>query len=417
MPRRLALACVGLMLAAATARAQAPIASGAIPSRTALSRIGLDMHWAAVVPLQGAEKVTSLSIDSGLVFAQTNLANFFAFDGESGRMLWSAHLGRVTTQSFPAAVNSFGVFVTNSNRLFALDRRTGGQMWSQELSDTPSCATAANETRVVVGLESGKLAGYDAKTGATDWFFSTNARISSRPQLTERVVAVGSQDGKVLVSRSEKYVQLYRFATSNKIVAPLANYGIRTLLIPSTDHVLYAVDLFTGQELWNHASGSAIVQEPLVADKDIFLVNEAGELSALDAETGQPRWAISTLGGRILSVSGTKLYLETHDDDLFVVDRATGKTIFDPRMTYQRSGVNLRDFTLGMTNRFDDRLYLGMKTGLLICLRESAQVRPRLLRDPNAKPFGYIPPEGYPNPDAPQPIPSAEPAAEAPANP
>src|SRR4051794_29299572 len=133
MPRRLALACVGLMLTAATTRAQSPLSAGAIPSRTALARVGLDLHWAGVVPLAGAEKVTSLSIDSDLLFAQTNLANFFAFEAESGRLLWTAHLGRVTSQSFPASVNSQAVFGTNSNQPFPLHRGSGRQIWISQL--------------------------------------------------------------------------------------------------------------------------------------------------------------------------------------------------------------------------------------------------------------------------------------------
>jgi len=416
MPRRLALACVGLMLTAATTRAQSPLSAGAIPSRTALARVGLDLHWAGVVPVSGAEKVTSLSIDANLVFAQTNMANFFAFEAESGRLLWTAHLGRVTSQSFPASVNSQAVFVTNSNQLFALDRRTGRQIWMKELTELPTSPTAANESRVIVGLQSGKVAGYNAKTGAPDWFLPTNDKVTSRPQLTERVLAVGSQDGKVYVSRSERYTQLYRFATSGKVVGPLGAYGVRALLIPSTDHVLYAIDLFTGEERWTHPTGSAVDQEPLVVDKDVYIVNDQGQLSALDAETGTPRWSISTLGGRLLSVSGTKVYLESHDEDLFVVDRATGRVVFDPRMTFQRSGINLREFVLGPTNHLDDRLYFGTKSGLVISLRETGQLRPRYLRDPKAKPFGYIPPEGYQDPAA-APVPTAPVEEAPPANP
>lgn len=423
MLRRLVMACVGMVLTAAPAAlAQGPLSSGAIPSRPALRRVGLDLHWSSMVPLQGAERLTSVSIDSGMLFAQTNLANFYAFDAESGRQLWAMHLGRVTTRAFPASVNSKAVFVSNSNHLFALDRRTGRQLWQRTLQANPSSPTACNDKRVVVGLESGMLAGFQADTGKPDWFFSTDKPVSSKPELTERVIAVGSQDGRVLVSRSERYQLLYRFVSSGPIVAPLAGHEIRTLLIPSTDHSLYAVDLFTGVEKWSFPSGAAIEQEPLVADQDVYVVNTSGQLSAVDAKSGSPRWTVPTLGGRLLAVTPTKVYLESHDEDLFVVDRATGKTIFDPQATFHRSGINLRDFGMGPTNRTNDRMYFGTKGGLLICLREQGLVQPRPLRDPSSKPFGFIPEEGYQdlvNPVAPgaTPAPAAAPATEPPANP
>ena len=396
MPRRLALACLAFTLAIGTAQAQVPYGTQAIPGRRALARINLDLQFWSVVPLNGAEKLTELSIDDGMLFAQTNHANFYAFDAESGRYLWAAHLGDITTKAEPASVNSTGVFVTNSNKIFGLDRKSGRQMWKQELPGMPSSSTAADEDRVMVGLESGKLTTFDARTGAVKWNFQTNAQVTSRPVMAGRVVAFGSEDRKLYLAKVDNATLLWRFATGGPILAPLGTHGVRTLLVPSSDKALYAVDLFTGMEKWTLATGSPVVQEPLVSDNDVYVVNTEGYLTSADITTGTPKWTISTLGGRLLSVSATKVYLESHDDDLFVVDRESGKIVYDPMTTFQRSGINLREFALGPTNRFDDRLYFGTTHGLVVCLREIAQVAPRTIRDPKAKPFGYIPPEGYP---------------------
>lgn len=413
MPRRLALACLALALTlpVGPARAQVSFGNQAIPGRRALARINLDLQFTSVVPLNGAEKLIQLSIDDGMMFAQTNSANFYAFDAETGRYLWGAHLGSVTTRADPASVNSAGVFVTNSNKIFGLDRKTGRQMWAQEMPGMPSSSTSADEVRVMVGLESGKLFTLDAKTGAVKWNIQTNEKVSSRPVIAGKVVAFGSEDKKLYMARGDNASLLWRFATGGPIVCPLATHGVRTLLVPSTDKALYAVDLFSGQEKWTLATGSPVLQEPLVSDNDVYVVNSEGYLTSADITTGTPKWTISTLGGRLLSVSATKVYLESHDDDLFVVDRESGKIVHDPSATLQRAGINLREFVLGPTNRFDDRLYFGTTHGLVVCLREIAQVAPRRIRDPKAKPFGYIPPEGYPDlaiPGQPTP-PTAEP--------
>ncbi len=421
MPRQLALACLALMLTLAIvpAEAQVPYGTHAIPGRRALSRINLDLQFSSVVPLVGPEKLAALSIDDGMLFAQTNAGNFYAYDAETGRYLWGAHVGNVTISSRPASVNKSAVFTTNSNRIFGLDRKTGQQIWSQELTDTPSSATAADEDKVMVGLESGKLAVFDAKTGAISWNIQTNDRVTSRPVVAGKIVAFGSQDRKLYLSLVNKPQLLWRFACGGPIVANMGTYGVRTLLVPSSDKSLYAVNLFTGEGKWTVATGSPVEQEPMVADDDAYVVNDEGFLSAIDIPSGTVRWTISTLGGRPISVSATKLYLESHDEDLFVVDRATGKMVFDPSTTFQRAGINLRDFALGPTNRFDDRLYFGTTHGLIICLREIGQVKPRPLRDPKEKPFGYIPPEGYPESTTPpptiptQPAEGAEPAAPA----
>jgi outer membrane protein assembly factor BamB len=405
MPRRLALACLALLtLTIGPAQAQVPYGNQAIPGRRALARINLDLQFSSVVPLLGAEKLIQLSIDDGMMFAQTNSANFYAFDAESGRYLWGAHLGSITTKARPASVNKSAVFVTNSNQMFGLDRKTGRQMWKRVLTDIPSSSTSADDNVVMVGLESGKLVTFDARTGAEKWNIQTNERITSRPVIAGKVVAFGSEDRKLYLSRSESPKLIWRFATGGPIVAPLATHGIRTLVVPSSDKALYAVDLFTGIEKWTLPTGSPVEQEPLVSDNDVYVVNDEGYLTSADITTGTPKWTISTLGGRLLSVSATKVYLESHDDDLFVVDRESGKIVYDPATTFQRAGINLRDFTLGPTNRFDDRLYFGTTHGLVVCVREIAQVTPRLIRDPKEKPFGYVPPEGYPESTTPAPV-------------
>src|SRR5262249_39330557 len=87
-----------------------------------------------------------------------------------------------------------------------------------------------------------------------------------------------------------------------------------------------------------------------------------------------------------------------------ILDRATGRILADPRVTLDRAGINLREYTIVPTNTENDRLYLGAVSGMILCLREQGSIQPRPLRDPNAPKFGYIPPEGYPDaPTTPRP--------------
>src|SRR5438128_752170 len=113
MSRRFALVWLLVGLAGGLARAQTPLGSHLLPTRTALARVGLERQWMAFVPLSAGEKVFEVSISGNLVFAQTNMAKFHAYDSESGQHLWTANLGMQTGTAQPASVNSFAVFVTN----------------------------------------------------------------------------------------------------------------------------------------------------------------------------------------------------------------------------------------------------------------------------------------------------------------
>ena len=413
---------VGTILVGGSVKAQRPFPVNLVPKRSALERLGLERHWFGVVPLVESERLLSISIGGDLLFAQTNYAMVHSFEAETGRLIWSAQLGERTGFARGVAANSFAVFVTNADTLFAIDKKTGRTIWKMGLGTIPTSSPACDEDLAMVGLTTGKIYAYNLKvkddrgnetilTAPLEaWNWQAGGPMLTRPLPAGHTVAFGSSDGKAYVVMSDERTPLFRFATGGRIGAGLAGFGTRALLVPSADNNLYAVDILTALRIWTFPSGAPIAQEPLVADQDIYIANTAGNLSSLDPTTGRPKWTRSTQGGEIVSISGTKVYLRSYDLDLFIVDRQTGRVLLNPAETMLRAGLNLRDYDLNIVNRFNDRLYFATPSGLIVCLREAAQAAPRLLKDPKARPFGYVPPEGIT--PAPPAIPTVEPKPE-----
>jgi outer membrane protein assembly factor BamB len=415
MFRRLLPVCVILatLLAAGRVRAQMPFSARLIPTRTALDRLGLERQWFGVVPLVESERLLKITLDKDRLFAQTNYAMLHTFDAESGRLLWSAPLGERTGFARGVAANSFEVFVTNADTFFGLDRTTGRPVWQVDLGTIPTSSPACDEERAMVGLTTGKIYAYklkskDEKGNETilspppvAWNWQTGGPMTTRPLPATNVVAFGGSDGKAYVVMAAESTPVFRVGTGGPIGKGMGGYGTRTLLVPSADNNLYAIDLFRASVSWTFPSGAPIDQEPLVAGGDVYIVNTAGSFSSLDPETGSPRWATSTQGGRLISIGPTKIYLRAFTLDLFVVDRKTGRTLVSPNESLLRAGLNIRDYDMDVVNRFNDRLYVATSSGMIVCLRESANVQPQLLRDPKAHPFGFIPPEGLKAPAAP----------------
>jgi outer membrane protein assembly factor BamB len=408
MSRRIApvWALAILAMAGPAARAQVPFATDLVPKRSTLARLGLERQWTAVIPLHGTERLLRISRSSDLFFAQTDHGAVHTYNAETGQLMWSARLGELTPRALPVSSNSYMVFGTAANILTALDRRTGRQIWKVDLHAMPSCGTACDEDRVMVGLANGRLAGYSVRETRPKgppvirgkpvevWNWQTGGSILTHPLPAVHVVAFGSSDGRVYVCINDERTALYRIRTGGPIGSGLGAYGTRTLLIPSADHNLYAVDLLTSDVLWTFASGAPIAQEPIIAGEDVFVINHAGSLSLLDPTTGSLRWTTPTQGGQLTAVSGSKIYLRSFHNDLYVVDRSSGRVLADPSSTFQRAGLNLREYNLSMLNRYDDRMYFGTDSGMVVSLREMGSNQPHLLRDPKALPFGYIPPEG-----------------------
>jgi outer membrane protein assembly factor BamB len=413
----LALALLGL--AGPPLIAQNPFPRDLVPTRTALGRLGLERQWIAVVPLSENERLMRISRSEDYFFAQTNNGSLHTYDVNSGKLVWSASLGGFTPYPQALASNSFAIFGTAANLLVAFDRRTGRPLWRTPLAAIPTSGLVCDEDHVILGTAAGRVTSYlvrdhDAKGNATIrssprevWSWQTSGQIHTLPLPAEHLTAFGSSDGRAYVVFNDERTTLFRFRTGGPIGDGLGAFGTQTLLVPSADHNLYAIDLLTGRVKWSYASAAPILQGPMVAGDTIYVVNEAGSLSSLEPETGSALWTTPTEGGQFLAVGATKLYLRSWAFDLYLIDRQTGNVVAGPAATYQRAGLNLRELRLSFLNRYDDRLYFGSDSGLVICVREIGATEPRLLRDPKALPFGYIPPEGIkltpPKPPGPEP--------------
>lgn len=353
-------------------------------------------------------------IRGALLAAQTNQANLHVFDAESGQYLWTAGLGAPTATVRPIAVNANYIYVTNGLDLIALDRRTGQQVWVARLEALASSAPAADEDAVAIGLVSGKLVAFAARDLAESgdvgntprrmgkflWAWQTGGKLTGRPDFAGRLLAWGSHDGKVYVAITNPTSLLLRYLTAGPVSASLGNFGTRSLIVPSEDNNVYSIDLFTGDTNWTVPTGAPVAQEPLVASAagteggpgaTAYIINRDGLLFALNAVNGETYWSRSSFNGKLLTVGEKRIYLSTPFHDLFIIGRADGAVVSSPRETFDRAGLNLRDYTITITNRINDRLYFVSPSGSMLCLREMGKTIPAPLRDAKLPPFGTIP--------------------------
>jgi hypothetical protein len=114
---------------------------------------------------------------------------------------------------------------------------------------------------------------------------------------------------------------------------------------------------------------------------------------SLDPENGESIWNQQVGDGKLLAISKNRIYLENAFHDLFVLNRANGAVVSSPRQTFERAGLNLRDYALTVINNHNDRLYMATPSGSILCLREAGQLVPYDIRDPKRPTFGVLPPE------------------------
>jgi alcohol dehydrogenase (cytochrome c)/quinohemoprotein ethanol dehydrogenase len=161
----------------------------------------LGLAWFSDLDTNRGQEATPLVID-GVVYVSTAWSMVKAYDGRTGRLLWSydPEVPRQVGVNACCDVVSRGVAAWNGKifvasldgRLIALDAATGKPVWSTLTVDAsqPYTITQAPRVikgRVIIGNSGGEyrtrgyISAYDAETGKLDWRFFTVPGDPSKP--------------------------------------------------------------------------------------------------------------------------------------------------------------------------------------------------------------------------------------------
>ena len=172
---------------------------------------------------------------------------------------------------------------------------------------------------------------------------------------------------------------LFRIATGGPIGEGLGGYGTRTLLVPSGDNNLYAVDLFTAQGTLDLSLGGAD------RDRSRWSPTRMSTSSTRPATFPAARPHDRRAAMDHLHPGGSPR--GGHRRPRCISDRTTSTcsssiapragSWSDPSETHLRAGLNLREYDLDIVNRFNDRMYFAHPFGPdpLRCARSGCRSR------------------------------------------
>ncbi len=151
----------------------------------------LQTRWAVQMPGDSILETTPIVVD-GVMYTAGMPGQVFALDARTGMQIWRYERKQKTVNAFESNRYNRGVAVLG-NRVFfgtldavliALDARTGRQLWETQVADTMegysiTVAPLVVKDKVIVGVAGGEhgirgfLDAYDIKTGKRVWRFNT----------------------------------------------------------------------------------------------------------------------------------------------------------------------------------------------------------------------------------------------------
>jgi len=229
----------------------------------ALRRVDLSLAWAR--PTKGG-RVSGTALYDGVVYAAASDGEAWAV-ASTGEVLWKRPLGVIYSPQPPAVDDELVIFPSCSQRIVALDRRTGDPRWSYEspLQGAKHCNTPVIVgDRIYVAGSNGCLACLQRRNGHLIWCYRGAESGQAFPSLTPLVVVtppvvVGSL---VLVSGWDRHLHAvrdlgdrYELAWTYPIGDEKRSYSRPVVIedvayLAGDDKRLHAVNLKSGQLLW-----------------------------------------------------------------------------------------------------------------------------------------------------------------------
>ncbi len=277
------------------------------------------------------------SVDGETVYAVSGLGDVVALDAATGGKRWSKRPGGPLRGAPTAAFGSVYV-ITQDNQLIALSQADGTTQWQVAGSVTPgtvfgAASPAAGQGTVVAGYSSGELNAYRYENGRPLWAdaLALTAIAVSVSTLSDVDADPAIDNGRVFAIGQGGRMASYELVTGQRIWE-LSIGGISTpwvagdwVFAVTGDAKLYAIARATGRVRWiaelprwrdaEDRKGSIRWTGPVLAGNRLILVSTDGRMAQVDPASGTIN-SMTPIGG------GARLSPVVANGTLYILDEA-----------------------------------------------------------------------------------------------
>lgn len=284
--------------------------------------------------------------DGELVYAWFGNGQLAALTTE-GKLVWQRHLGKEVSPfdigwghgSSPALYRDLLILQCDhipASYVIALDKKTGKEKWKADRGkgvlsySTPSVVRGAGGDELIVNA-SERLDAYDPATGKHLWYTGEPNRFPIPVPSSENGVLYASRgyrSGPFMAIRlggrgdiTKSHIQ-WLVATGAPYVSSILLY--QGLIYMANDAgVATCVDAKTGERVWQERVDGIFSASPVAGDGKVYLMSELGETFVLKAGREPQVLARNQLDDRIVAspaISGGQIFIRT-DGFLFCVGK------------------------------------------------------------------------------------------------
>jgi outer membrane protein assembly factor BamB len=290
--------------------------------------------------------------------------------------IWSVDTGAGTNDSQPRlrpfAEDGLIWVADHEGLITAVDAETGRVQREIDIERPISAGPTVSRGLIMVGTFDGELVVIDRESGAIRWQAQLSSEILARPVLHDGVVVARCIDGRVFGMDQSDGERLWVHDRSVPLLTlrgngdPLARAG--QIYIGYDDGQVTALDVADGSVRWEQRVSapegrteldrlSDIDGPMLVVGTELYVVTYHGRLAGLALESGRTLWVKDVASSSGLSLRRTQLAVTDSEDNVWLVDRRNGATLWRDNQLLRR-GVTRPVFLGGLVVVADFESYL-----------------------------------------------------------
>lgn len=194
-------------------------------------------------------------------------------------------------ESTPIVVGDKVFFGDVFGRLYAIDRKTGKEVWQKNYDTGFLASPAVDSDTLVVGDVEGNVYALHVQDGQEVWKANTDGEIAGAVNFYRDTVLATSQDGKLYCYETKSGKVKWTYQTDDQIRCSPAIAGDRTFL-GGCDGQLHVVDLKTGKAAGDPLPlGGPTGSTPAISGDNAFLPIMDGAVMRFDWKQHKEEWS------------------------------------------------------------------------------------------------------------------------------
>lgn len=231
----------------------------------------------------------------------------------------------------------------HEGRLVVVDAADGDKIWELKTKQPFSGGPGLDNERIYMGTIDGRVIAYDRESGAELWNAQVSSEVLAPPASADGIVVVRGIDGRVfgLDDVSGRRLWIYDHSVPLLTLRGNANLLIRAgiVFVGYDDGSVVSLRVEDGSVLWNQTIVSPegrteldrlsdIGTQMVIVASDLIVSSYKNRLVSIAADSGRLLWFKDIASASGVVVDRTRLAVSDRDDDLWLLDRRNGSTLW-----------------------------------------------------------------------------------------